>query len=261
MPAAASKSGIASAWGASPFGVGAGNESSRSHAFRDSTQAVAIYGRNGRTIDFGGVDAATYIAQWGSRARTGDMEAAYKVFQAADVCANNNEAIPDFEGESQRAEFLHERAAVEKLCAGITPSQIQERMSFLAMAAHAGNADAQIDFYMEGPYGRPLSPIEGADDPAVVKWKEDALSYLKAASGQGEPFALALLSSAYDVGELVPQDAKLALAYEVADATARNANVEPEQLRNRFGSQMSDADFANALQLGAQIADNCCKKR
>jgi hypothetical protein len=263
-PTVVNKSELPSAWGTSPFAVGTANQSVQSvrpHAFANSGPTVVIYGRNGRTIDFGGLDAATYIAQWGSRARMGDTEAAYKVFQAADVCANSTEEMPDFQSNSDRAEYLHERVALEKLCVGVTPAQVQERMSFLTLAARAGNTKAQIDFYMEGPYGRALNPTDGADDPAVVKWKEDAVSYLKTASTQGEPFALALLSSAYDVGELVPQDAKMALAYEVADATARNANLSPEQLRKRFGSQMSDADFTNALQLGAQIADNCCKKR
>jgi hypothetical protein len=251
-----------SSWGVSPFASGPIDQTehrARNHTTMKNLETVAVYGRNGRTIDLGGKNVASYIAQWSSLARTGDMEAAYKIYQAADVCANNDEALPDFQAESQRVQFLNDHAALEKLCAGVTPAQVQERMTFLTLAARAGNADAQIDYFMEGPYGRPANLADNADDPAVMKWKEDAVAYLKAASGQGQTFALALLSSAYDVGGLVPQDAKMSLAYAVADATARNATVSPAQLRNRFGAQMSDEDYTNALQLGSQIASDCCK--
>jgi hypothetical protein len=249
-------------WGPSPFARRPANQSrysAHNHTTVKNAGALTVYGRNGRAIDFDGLDAASYIAQWSSLARTGDVSAAYKVYQAADVCADNDEALPDFQAESQRVQFLNDRAALEKLCAGVTPAQVQERMVFLTLAARAGNADAQIDYFMEGPYGRPANLADSADDPAVMKWKEDAVAYLKAASGQGQTFALALLSSAYDVGDLVPQDAKMSLAYAVADAAARNVTVSPTQLRNRFGPQMSDEDYINSLQLGIQIASDCCK--
>lgn len=248
----------ATAWGASPFGRGAAEAGGASRLWFAGAPSAAVYGRNGRTIDFGGKDAAAYIAQWSSLARTGNADAAYKVYQAAGVCANNDEAAPEFITAAENQRFLHERVGLEQLCAGVTPAQVQERMTFLRMAAQAGNADAQIDFYMEGPNGRPLSLAENADDPAVATWKEDSLVYLKAASAQGQPFALALLSLVYDVGEVAPQDLKMSLAYAAADAAARNAPLSPALVRNRF-SGLSDAEFADALRLGAQIADSCCK--
>lgn len=133
-------------------------------------------------------------------------------------------------------------------------------MHFLADAARAGNAKARIDFYMEGPYGRPINLAANRDDPTVQQWKEEAVTNLKAAAGTGEPFALALLSQAYYAGELVPRDAGMALAYTVAEATARNVDLSQTQLHRRFGAQMSDTDFQNAVQLGMQIALECCKK-
>lgn len=248
----------ATARGASPFGRGAAEAGGAGRAWFAGARSVAVYGRNGRTVDFGGKDAAAYIAQWSSLARTGNVDAAYKVYQAADVCANNDEAAPEFMTAAEGERFQHERAGLEQLCAGVTPAQVQERMTFLRMAAQAGNADAQIDFYMEGPNGKPLNLAENADDPALAAWKADSLAYLKAASAQGQPFALALLSLVYDVGEVAPQDLKMSLAYAAADAAARNAPLSPALVRNRFGS-LSDAEFADALQQGAQIADSCCK--
>lgn len=249
----------ASAYGASPFGRGAVLEIGRRRAAASGAPAEAIYGRNGRAVDFGGQNAAAYIAQWSSLARTGDSAAAYKVFQAADVCATLDEAAPDFLIAAEREQYLRERAALEKLCAGVTPAQVQERMRFLTQAARAGVVDAQIDFYMEGPDGRQGDLAGQADDPATVQWKEEALFYLKFASTKGEPFALALLSLVYDVGEVAPKDPRLSLAYAVADATARNVALTPG-LRDRYGAQMSDADFNSAVQLGAQIAEACCKR-
>ena len=49
--------------------------------------ADVFYGRNGRPVDFGGKDAAAYIADRAARARTGDLKAAYEAYQAASGCA------------------------------------------------------------------------------------------------------------------------------------------------------------------------------
>jgi hypothetical protein len=36
-----------------------------------------------------------------------------------------------------------------RLCAGVTPAEVQERLRFLAFAARTGRTDAQVDFYLE----------------------------------------------------------------------------------------------------------------
>ncbi|MCU6432937.1 hypothetical protein LPB67_03995 [Undibacterium sp. Jales W-56] len=243
----------------SPFGLGEpvmGNDETISHELK----SAAIYGRNGRQVDFGGLTAFDYISKWTGLARAGSVEAAYNVYQAESVCANNDEAIAEYDSVADRDQFLNERKKLSKLCEGVTPVQVQERLHFLGIAARSGKVDAQIDYFMEGPYGRPIDLKENRDDPIVQKWKDDAITGLKSAASQGEPFALALLSQSYDIGELVPRDAKLSLSYKVAEAEARNTVWSDVQLRRKFGAQMSDADFENALQMGRQIARDCCKK-
>lgn len=222
--------------------------------------ATAVYARNGRQVDLGGLTAQQYIAKWNSLARAGDKDAAYNVYQATAVCAGIEEPAPAYNSAAELERFLDERKKLQALCADVNPAQLQERLSFLALAARAGKVEAQIDYFMEGPYGRDIDLANSADDPLVQHWKTEAVTELKSAAGQGEPFALALLAQVYDAGELLPRDAKLSLAYKVADADARNSALSEEQLRRNAGAQMSDAEFAGALQTGRQIASACCKK-
>lgn len=235
------------AWGASPFSGG--------NASVSAVAPATLYGRNGRAVDFGGMQAADYIAQWGSRARGGDPAAAYKVYQAADLCASVNDALPDFTTNNERNDAQAERDRVVQLCSGVSQAQIDERMRFLALAANAGNADAQIDFFMEGPGGKPQNlPV---DDPAVQKWKADALGYLTAAGQHGDAFALGLLANAYDSGNIVTPDAPTSLAYAVANASARKISLPAESLRTRY-AQLSQGDFDAAVQRGTQMVAGCC---
>jgi hypothetical protein len=242
----------------SPFAPGtAYQENSFATAPPPST---AVYARNGRQVDLGGLTAQEYIAKWNSLARSGDKDAAYNVYQAAAVCASNDEPAPAYNSAAELDRFLDQRKKLLALCEGVNPAQLQERLSFLALAARAGKVEAQIDYFMEGPYGHDTDLAKNADDPVVQQWKTEAVAELKSAAGQGEPFALALLAQVYDAGELLPRDAKLSLAYKVAEADARNSALSEDQLRRNAGTHMSDADFAGALQTGRQIASACCKK-
>jgi hypothetical protein len=243
----------------SPFGLGNATEASNSQQPAKTDSAI-LYGRNGRIVDFDGLTALEYIAKWNGQARAGDVEAAYKLYQAESVCANNDDPVAEYADTKERDQFLSERKTLNKICQGVSPAQVQERLQFLALAARSGKVNAQIDFFMEGSYGRAIDLAENRDDPLVQKWKDDALNGLKSAAAHGEPFALGLLSMSYDTGELVPRDMKLALAYKEAEAEVRNTSIPEAQLRRKFGAQMSESDFDSALQLGKQMANDCCKK-
>lgn len=233
------------AWGASPF-ANAGNDNAAGSGFF-AGRSGTLQGRNGRAIDFEGLDAAAYIARWSNQARHGDVAAAYKVYQAAGVCAALNEPLPEFTAEADHTEAMAERARVGKLCSGVSQAQIDERMQYLALAARAGNIDAQVDFFMEGPNGKPDGQV--TDAAAIQQWKSDSLAYLKSASQQGDAFATGLLATAYDAGQIVDPDARQSLAYAVANLALRKVNMPLAQLRNRY-SQLSDADFNEAVKNG-----------
>lgn len=219
-----------------------------------------IYGRNGRTIDFGGKDAAAYIDARAAAARTGDLRAAYEVYQAASACAGSEEPLPEFLDPAEGQAAARARARVRALCVRVSPAQQQEGLRFLARAADAGNRDAEVDFFMEGPGGKALA---GADpgDPEVRQWQQQALGYLKQAGAQCDQFALGLLSNAYDAGQLGPRDPGLSMAYAIASNAARNKPLSEQQLRERFGEALSPGDFDAALHKGAQLAAASCPPR
>jgi len=219
---------------------------------------AAVYGRNGRAINLGGLNVSQYIASRVGAARSGDVKAAYEVYQAESVCAANDDPVADYFDPAQKAEFLREREGLVKLCAGLSPAQVQERLGFLGTAARAGHVGAQIDYYMEGPYGRSIDLAENGADPIVVKWKEDALGYLKQAGAKCDHFALALLATVYDAGQLTGRDLRSSMAYSIAAAVPRKKPLTEAQLRERYGEEMSAADFDSARALGAQLAQQTC---
>lgn len=223
-----------------------------------TADAMPVYGRNGRPVDFGGKDAARYIDERAAAARTGDMRAAYQLYQAASACAAAAEPLPEFTDPAQGETFKRERARVAALCAKVSPVQLQERMRFLARAADAGNRDAQVDFFMEGPDGKPTDLGARADDPQVQQWKQQALTYLQQAGNQCDHFALGLLSNAYDAGQIVTRDPARSMAYAIAAADARHRPLTEQQLRERFGDEVAAADFAAGLQAGAALAHQAC---
>ncbi|MES2113793.1 MAG: hypothetical protein V4578_01510 [Pseudomonadota bacterium] len=257
IAAAAPPAATATHWFDGRINIGGPDQSARDGA--PDASAAAVYGRHGRAIDFGGLTVAQYIAPRIAAARMGDMKAAYAVYQAIAVCAALDEAAADYQEPSQLAQFQREREEQQRLCATISPAQVQERMQFLSSAARAGIRDAQIDFYMEGPGGKPVQQNDGASDPLLAQWQADALTFLKSAGAQCDPFALGLLSNAYDAGDLAARTPRLAVAYGVAAAAARHVGLNRQQLLNRFGDQVSDAELDEGMRLGAQLAQESCK--
>lgn len=220
--------------------------------------ATTVNGRNGRAVNLGGKTVAEYVSARIGKARSGDAAAAYEVYQAESICAANEDPVADYHDPAEKEAFLRERQARIKLCAGVSPAQVQERLGFLDAAARAGNIHAQVDYYMEGPYGRDFDIADNANDPTVKKWKEDAVAYLKQAGDKCDHFSLALLSNVYDAGTLTPRDLKTSMGYAIAAAVPRKTPLTEEQLRSRFGDELSAADFDSARQLGAQLASQAC---
>ncbi|MDM5175725.1 hypothetical protein PO883_00675 [Massilia sp. DJPM01] len=222
---------------------------------------ATVYGRNGRIVDLGGLSIAQYIGTRIAAARSGDARAAYDVYQAVSVCAANDDPVADYNDPADLAAFQRERKELTALCAGMSPAQVQERLGFLNLAARSGNKAAQIDVYMEGPYGRSVDLTQNPDDPIVNQWKDDALAYLKQAGDQCDHVALALLSTVYDAGQITARDLRTSMAYSIAAAIPRQRPVTQEQLRDRFGEGLSADDFSGALALGEQLGKQACPAR
>ncbi len=217
-----------------------------------------LYGRNGREIDFGGLTAAQYIDKHAAAARRGDARAAYEVYQAESVCAVGNEAVPPFNLPEQRVQFLQEREALATLCAQVSPAQVQERLTFLSQAARSGLHEAQIDFYIEGPYGRSQDNIN-SDDPILKSWREESLMHLNNALNQCDPYAMGLLANAWDAGDFGARDVSLVATYAVAEARTRRSSLSVAQLAGRFGEELSPEQIDASMRTGQDMARDACK--
>ncbi|WP_426211522.1 hypothetical protein [Massilia sp. TWP1-3-3] len=214
-------------------------------------------GRNGRQIALNGLSVAQWLALHASAARVGNGEAAYAVYQALSICANLEEPVADYADQSERKIDMLERDAIKTVCTNISPAEVQERMRFLSIAATAGKSDAQIDFYMDRP-GPGQTPEGDADDPARSQWKAEALAHLLRAAQQCDHFALSLLSTAYDAGQLGERNVKLAIAYSAANGLAAKHPRSMRQLRAQFDEEPSEADVAEGMQMGSRLAQQAC---
>lgn len=215
-----------------------------------ATPPLSMVAKNGRLVDLGGLTVAQYIAQRDRAARLGDRTAIYEVYQAAALCANLDAALPDTQSAEDLAQLARAQAQQRALCVNVSPMQVQERLRYLRLAADAGNADAQIDYFMEGP--------DSSDESRVQQWREEALRYLQTAGGRCNAYALGLLSNAYDAGTLAERNPVQVLVYGIAANRARQLVRTPEQLKAQFGDELSEADFNIALQRGAQLAEASC---
>ncbi|WDD90424.1 hypothetical protein Bsp3421_000264 (plasmid) [Burkholderia sp. FERM BP-3421] len=217
--------------------------------------APALIGSSGRIIDLGGKTVAQYVAQYEGAARLGNPDAAYRVYLAESLCAANPTQRDAGSASSAPADTTHP-------CAGVTPAEVQERLRFLALAARTGRADAQIDFYLEGPDGTGTVPSAGAnpDDPDVKRWKDDALSHLKEAASQCDPLAAGLLATNYPSGKFNAQDPAQAIAFNLLAAAAGNGKWSRERLQARFGAQMTAQAFDAAYAEGLRSARATCSQ-
>jgi len=160
-------------------------------------------------------------------ARQGDRRAGYEAYRLLSACA-------------------------EEACPGVPLSLVNERLRFLADAARAGVAGAQIDFYLEGPDAQ-----QAGEGDALLAWRQQALDGLKAAAAQCEPFAMGQLATLFDAGELTSRDAAAAVAYAVAEGQLRRRPASDASLRDRLGEPISDAALAAARQQGMSLAAAC----
>jgi len=217
-----------------------------------------LYGRNGRYIHLGGLTVAEYLKGRMADARMGQAKAAYEVYAALSLCTAADGAAATTEREPLQADDLRTRAQLQRVCARVSPAQVQERLQFLAVAARRGEPQALMDYYTEGPYGRDVDPEQLQQDPMAQQWRTQALAYLQQAASQCEARAYRLLATQYETGELSAVDARQALAYSVAEAQAMHKPVNAEHLHRRYDAQLKPQDFLSAQQEGLRMATADC---
>ncbi len=246
-PGARARDAQARELGASTF------SSSASPGAGNRAEAPSLIGSSGRIIDLGGKTVAQYVARYEGAARLGDPDAAYQVYLAESLCAAHPAHRDAGPGDRSASDTT-------RLCAGVTPAEVQERLRFLALAARTGRADAQIDFYLEGPDGSGAIPSAAAtpDDPDLKRWKDDALSHLKEAAGQCDPLAAGLLATNYQSGKFNAQDPAQAMAFNLLAAATGNGKWSRERLQAQFGAQMTAKAFDAAYTEGLLSARATC---
>lgn len=219
----------------------------------------------GVPVDLDGLSVRAFIDRWSPAARTGDANAAYRLYEAEALCARasrNERALRNgdapTEGSAERKAIEADTTTLEAVCAGTSPAEADERLQFLTQAARSGNANAQIDYFIEGPYGRPYDVQAEERDPNVVAWKVQAIEFLKQAAMQNNRDALEYLAMAYFKGIVVPEDLETSLTYEIALARASNKDPNLALLATQLVKQLPEASVTRARVKGEALYRQCC---
>lgn len=221
-----------------------------------------------------GLAVRAFVDRWSQAARTGDTRAAYRVYQAEALCARADEderlvreservlRVPSSPRDDEaKASIAAGARTLRNLCDAVSPAEVDERLHFLLVAAQSGLADAQIDFYFEGPYGKPYELSAEDPDPNVIAWKARAIDFLKQAAMQNNRDALEFLSLAYFNGVVVPQDFETALTYDIALARANHKDPELALLATQLIRQLPESSVARARTAGEALYRQCCSDR
>ncbi len=140
----------------------------------------------------------------------------------------------------------------------------------LLRAANAKVPGAAAAFLFEGPFGDPNAYEHRANDPLVVQWKAQALSYLVGAAKDGDLDSLRALAHSYDFSNggtstFVDQSLTESVIYLTAAIEIlkdRGDRYQAEiKWRDSTVKKMDAATAADAIRRGEEIAKTCCIKR
>lgn len=217
-------------------------------------------------VELDGLAVRAFVDRWSQAARTGDARAAYRVYQAESYCASADENERLLRGPSnppadETRKSIATSTRLRELCVAVNPAEVDERLHFLWLAARSGNANAQIDFYKEGPYGKPYELRADDPDPNVIAWKAQAIDFLKQAAMQNNRDALEFLSIAYFNGTVVPQDFEASLTYDIALARANGKDPDLALLATQLIRQLPETSVARARNAGVALYRQCCSDR
>lgn len=157
-----------------------------------------------------------------------DADAAYHLLEEC-IYFNTEGRVPTVEFARGSELTAVEKAAEAKLCGGMTQSQKNSRLDFLAAAVKGGAYGATSSFLQEGPFGDPNALRDRPDDPLVLEWKHRAIAQLTERADDGEIMGAQTLMMEYlRGGDIVPKDPLLAYGYVSALRLAFGDMVGPD---------------------------------
>lgn len=235
--------------------MGGGQRPSEKRAQIDfSVPAVKEY--EGGAIDLENLTVVQFVDKYRAAANaadTGAANAAYRIYQAEKMCADNRETESRLgirrgnpADETLSTTVLGDEA---EACVGVTLAMIYERVQFLRHAAQGGVEGAAMDFFREGQAGH-----------GVGSWAADAIQFLQTAGKQGDINALHQLSVLYQGGQLVPPDPQKALTYKAAMILVQpdHPDLDSSPIIRHLSASLPPELSAAAIREGRAIAAQCC---
>lgn len=198
-------------------------------------------------------DAAQVFAALEAQARTGDDEAALKLYIKVNDCrlATAN-AIT-------RAPQTDRHALIPPDCRSLTPEHYREAARWLERAADAGNVYAQF-MYVDSIDGVLGPRSEWLRDPsALERYKRKSMGFLHTNAARGSLDALDSLARTYAVGIRTPQDYVKSYAYFYAMKLADPNPAMTWRRMDEVGQRLSPQQLSQATQQGRRIYEQCCK--
>lgn len=152
-------------------------------------------------------------------AATGKPEDSFRAYNLIDDCMTFQRlgTLPFLHFPDNTEMTAAEKAAQARQCASLTELHRRARIDYLAAAAKAGVAGANVAFMVAGPFGDRDALTTRPDDPLVLEWKQQALAQLTSEAMKGDIASLDTLWTGHLSGWIaIPRDPVLAYTYHAA---------------------------------------------
>ena len=214
---------------------------------------------------------AQQVDRLSATGRPADAFDAYWLVQTCiDFQRTGDLAVAD--GDFMRPANGVEKSAEKLLCADMTERMRTTRLDHLALAARAGIDSADLAFLQTGPFGDRSALESRPDDPLVLAWKAQALSYLEAQAQQGRiPSMITLLGEYNEDSALQKRHPLAALRYATAvhdyheimlgDATKTTPNPLPDTFMQKMSQGLSPDQVRLATTEGKQLLARAMEKK
>ncbi|MBV6324299.1 hypothetical protein [Duganella violaceipulchra] len=139
---------------------------------------------------------------------------------------------------------------LRRICAGLSGRTRLDRFHLLNYAADKGVPGALAGYIFAGPEGDRAALKERPDDPAVIKWRADALRRLDERIAQGYPDALLLGASGYaELGKIMTS-ADMCMEHmavnRVLGAINSSEGIYPKALLDIWAKDLSEQQKSDA---------------
>jgi len=223
---------------------------------------------------FGAPDLAQRYDALVASANAGDVEAARELGLDLLTChqhferlarharvANDVAVWPTEEArrsaEDRALQYLESSESHQAMCADVSPSQVETWQTWIGRAAARGDLASAILFFNSAATERNLAAL-ARNPEALIRFRNDASSYLHSAARRCFPVAMGQLGGSYREGLVTPVDPARGYGYTIAARWA-SGRSDPDTLDAVIRPTLTQTQFDQAVDFANRVYASHCR--